>query len=135
MQALTRFLQLSIEIARYEINNGLDVVITKFSDNVFVKSIPWSKEDRNRHVLNIADRNAEIDEFERLQLKMINSYDKRFESKIKTMQISKASGRFFLHYMSKVEHASYIISDDKKGMEYINVVAQTQANVILQNLI
>lgn len=134
MQALTRYLQIAIEIARYEINNGSEVVISRFSESTFVKCIPWPKESSTQNVLHIVDRNAKIDEFERLQLKFMNKYDKRNITKKKTMDITKSAGSFFIHYMPKVEHAYYLVNAPKEGMDYINFIAQTQANVILKNL-
>lgn len=134
MQALSRFCQISIEIARYEITNGVEIVVRKFDDSCIIKPIAWPKEERSQNILNIADRNAHIDEFERMQRKLLISYDIKTE-RTKTIQITKSSGNFLLKYMPKVEHGSYIVTNKTSGMHYVNIVAQTQANVILKNLI
>lgn len=135
MKLLVRYLQICIEISRYEVANGLDIVINKMGDSSYVKHAFWSNEDRGQRALNVSARTAHNDEFEKLQKKLLISFDRRNESKIKTIGITPSCGHFFLLYLPKVEHGASLVPVDTKGLDQVIIVAATQANAILKKLI
>lgn len=135
IQGLTRFLQIAIEIARAEISNGMDVIINKYSDSCMIKNIPWSPYQRVENILKICFRNAHIDEFEKIQKKLIINYDHKNKNKKKNIQITKSAGYFFLLYLPKVEHGASSFTDNLNGIDYVNIIANTQAGIIIKNMI
>lgn len=126
MKALSRYLQTCIEIARTEIAKGMDYQVYRVENNKAMREVSWLQADREKYVLRISERHAQIDEFEKLQRKLLLSYDKR-EGKTKTVGITKAAGYFILIYMAKAEA---MIKE-----AYTNLVVSTQANTILKNLL
>jgi hypothetical protein len=127
IKSLINFLQTGIEIAREEMAEGKDIVAYKAGATNFINDIPWLKSERQKNILRIAERNVHIDEFEKLQLKSIIKIDRNFNKKTKTIAITKAAGYYLLIYMDRAEH--YIKN------EYTKLVARTQANIILKELI
>lgn len=120
VRSLINFTQTAIGIARDEMENGKDIMVSQNS----IIDIPWEKSERSKNILRIAERNTHIDEFEKLQMRLIV---KLTGKKAKTVTITKVAGYYLLIYMNRSEH--YIQN------EYTNLVVRTQAGTILKELI
>lgn len=127
IKAIVSFLQTCIQIAKSEILNGIDIQVLKMGSGTMQKEVEWEKQDREKNVLRVAERNAHISEFEELQRKCLILIMRNKTGKYQTFSISKTMGYNWLIYMNRTE---YFIKDN-----YINLIVNMQANIILKELI
>lgn len=132
IKALFEYLHVCILLAREEILNGSDFNVYEISDSVIVKWKPWNEDIKTS--LKVTERHALIDEFEKLQKKLLQEVDPKYELRLKNVQLSKAAGHFILLYMLKAEHAAGTIIPSRKRIDHIMLSVKSQANVIMQSL-
>lgn len=126
MKAICVFFQNCISIARAEINGGFEYEVYRMEGNTTTREVSWQTNHAIR-TLKVAERHAQIDEFEKAQRKILLSFNIKNQSKAKAVSITKSTGYFFLQYMAKAE------ATEKEA--YINFVMQAQSNTILKNLL
>jgi hypothetical protein len=120
------FFQQCINIARNEIHKQADVQVYMVDrKNYSVKEVSWPTGNSDKTAIRIAERHANISEFESAQEIMIRSYMRK--SKAKTVSLSPTQGFLILCYMGRAE----ALQKD----EQINLTIQIHSQTILQKLI
>lgn len=127
MKALSAFCQVCINIARKEISDGGDVTILKIGDNNAEKFIHWDKSKRHDNIKKVAERHACIDEFEKLQWKLLQAGGRSSSSKPKAFSITKMNGWLILDHMERVVPIANNV--------FIATTLSIHSDTILKNLI
>lgn len=124
---LSRFFQTCINIAREEIQKRADYQLYLLDKkNYAIKEVSWPV-NSTKTALSIAERHANISEFEAAQLKCINAYARKTKRKQKSVSLSPTMGFLYLNYMPRSE----AIEKDAQ----VNLTIQIHASTILKNLL